>query len=196
MNTDLINGLAAFAFVTSITPGPNNLMLMASGARFGVWRTIPHMLGVSGGFAIMLILVGLGVMQLFEMFPLMEQALKVLSLGFLSYLVFKLATVVPSTAQANATARPMTFLGAALFQWANPKAWAMALTAISLFAPERSSTAIVVVGLVFAIVNLPSVGIWAFAGDKLRVVLTSPRRQRAFNLVMAALLAASILPML
>jgi threonine/homoserine/homoserine lactone efflux protein len=196
MNTDMINALVAFAFVTSITPGPNNLMLMASGARFGVRRTIPHMLGISVGFCVMLVLVGVGVMQAFAIFPLLETVLKALSFAFLAYLAFKLATAPPSNTYGPEASQPMTFLGAALFQWVNPKAWAMALTAISLYAPERSLINVAVVGLIFSIVNLPSVGVWVYAGEKMRLVLTNPARQRAFNLVMAALLVTSVLPML
>lgn len=196
MNTDMINALVAFAFVTSITPGPNNLMLMASGAQFGVRRTIPHMLGISVGFCVMLVLVGIGVMQAFAMFPLLETLLKALSFAFLAYLACKLAMAPTSNMCRPEASQPMTFLGAALFQWVNPKAWAMALTAISLYAPGRNLVTVAVVGLVFSIVNLPSVGVWAYAGEKMRLVLTSPARQRAFNLAMAALLATSVLPML
>ncbi len=196
MTHDLINGLVAFAFVTSVTPGPNNLMLMASGAQFGFRRTIPHMLGISIGFCVMAGLVGLGVMQVFALFPVVEHILKGVSLVILAYLVWKIATAGPASTTQTAGAQPMTFLGAAAFQWVNPKAWPMALTAVTLFAPDRSTASIGIVAAVFAIVNLPSVGIWAYAGEKLRLVLTSPARQRAFNLVMAALLAASVLPLL
>lgn len=196
MNTDLINGLAAFAFVTSVTPGPNNLMLMASGAQFGFRRTIPHMLGISIGFCVMAGLVGLGVMQVFAVLPVAEQVLKVLSLTILVWLVWKIATAAPGADMQQTSGTPMSFLGAAAFQWVNPKAWPMALTAVTLFAPDRTLASIGVVAGMFALVNLPSVGIWAYAGEKVRLILTSPARQRAFNLVMAALLAASVVPLL
>jgi threonine/homoserine/homoserine lactone efflux protein len=196
MTYDVINGLAAFALVTSITPGPNNFMLMSSGAQFGFRRTLPHMLGVSLGFCVMVILVGLGAMQAFDIIPGLDRALKLMCLAFLAYLTVKLATAGSAASSVAAADKPMTFIGAALFQWVNPKAWPMALTAVSLYAPDRHANSILLVAAIFALVNLPSVGIWAYAGERIRGLLTSAARQRAFNLIMAALLALSVLPLL
>ena len=196
MTNDVINALAAFALVTSITPGPNNFMLMSSGARFGFRRTLPHMLGVSLGFCVMVVLVGLGAMQAFAVVPALEGILRLVCMAFLAYLTWKLATAGTAASPVSSNEVPMTFMGAALFQWVNPKAWPMALTAVSLYAPGRTMLSILTVAAVFALVNLPSVGIWAYAGEKIRSLLTSPGRCRAFNLVMAALLALSVLPLL
>ncbi len=195
MTYDLLTALAAFAFVSSITPGPNNLMLMASGANYGVWRTLPHMLGVALGFVFMVILVGVGLIQIFDAFPVAYTVLKVLSVGYLLYLAWKIATAAAPDA-AEPTGTPMTFLQAAAFQWVNPKAWTMALTAISVYAaPSAGIWGIFLVGVVFGLINLPSVGLWAWMGQQLRRVLDDPRKLRAFNITMAVLLVASLWPL-
>lgn len=195
MTHEQLVALAAFAFVTSITPGPNNLMLMASGANFGVRRTLPHMLGVALGFVFMTVLVGAGLAQAFVAVPQLFTALQVASVVYLLFLSWKIATASPPE-EAGRTGQPMTFLAAAAFQWANPKAWAMALTAVSVYAPSQTAASIVAVALVFGIVNLPSVGIWAVLGQQMRRVLTNPVRLRAFNVLMAILLVASLYPVL
>jgi len=195
MTYDLLSALAGFAFVTSITPGPNNLMLMASGANFGFRRSIPHMLGIGIGFVVMLVTVGLGVIVLFEAFPVVHTILTVVSIGYLLYLAWKIATAAPPEA-AETNARPMTFLQAALFQWVNPKAWAMALTAVTVYAPSRDPWAIMLVGLVFGLINLPAVSSWKLLGLQMRRLLTSRIRLRIFNAVMALLLLATLYPFL
>ncbi len=195
MTYDQLLALTAFAFVTSITPGPNNLMLMTSGANFGVRRTVPHMLGVGLGFVFMAVLVGAGLSQVFVAVPQLYTALKVLSVVYLLYLAWKIATAPPPGEAAQA-GRPMTFLAAAAFQWVNPKAWAMALTAVSVYAPSQTLAGIVAVAVVFGIVNLPSVSAWAMLGQEMRRVLTNPGRMRAFNILMAVLLVLSLYPVL
>ncbi len=187
--------LFAFCFVSSITPGPNNLMLMASGANFGFRRTIPHLLGVAGGFVFMVVLVGLGLVQLFDAFPVTYTALKIFSVLYLLYLAWKIANAAPPKAQDEA-GTPFTFIQAALFQWVNPKAWAMALTAVSVYAPSQSVAGIILVAAVFGAVNLPSVAAWVTLGQQMRRFLTTASRLRAFNWIMAALLVASLYPVL
>lgn len=193
MNADLMLALAGFAFVTSATPGPNNMMLMASGANFGIRRTVPHMLGVSLGFGAMVALLGLGVDRVIAGSPVLASAMKWVSLAYMIWLAWKIATATAPEGAAGA-GRPLTFLQAAAFQWVNPKAWAMALGALSAYAAGVGGAA--VVALVFAAVNLPTVSAWAAMGQGLRRVLSSPRRLRAFNWLMAALLLASMLPVL
>lgn len=193
MTYELLTALAAFAFVTSITPGPNNLMLMASGANYGFRRTIPHMLGVGLGFVLMVALVGLGLMGLFDAFPITHTVLKHAGIAYLLWLAWKIANAgMPQT--DGSTGRPMTFLQAAAFQWVNPKAWQMALTAITLYAPERTAWSILMVAAVFGAVNLPSVSSWTVLGQQMTRVLTSPLRLRVFNGIMALLLVASLWP--
>ena len=195
MTLDSFLALSAFALVSSITPGPNNLMLMASGANFGFRRTVPHMLGIGLGFGLMVVLVGLGLVRIFDAFPVTHLILTVVGVAYLLWLAWKIAHAAAPDA-ARAGARPFTFLQAVLFQWVNPKAWQMALTAITLYAPDRSVVAILWVGLVFALINLPSVSTWTVMGQQMGRILSSPARLRAFNWSMAALLVASLIPVL
>ncbi|MBC7008242.1 LysE family translocator [Pseudoalteromonas sp. BZK2] len=192
MSFEILTALALFALVSSITPGPNNLMLMSSGANFGFKRTTPHLLGVTLGFMLMLVLVGLGIMQLFDLFPPSYLILKVFCIVYLLYLAFKIAT---SNAQQKASSenKPFTFIQAALFQWVNPKAWAMALSAVSLYAPDKNLTSVLIVSLVFGLINLPCVSSWTLLGEKLQHWLASPKRLKAFNYLMAILLIASVM---
>ena len=191
MTYDLILALAGFAFATSITPGPNNLMLMASGANFGFRLSIPHMLGISLGHMLMIVLVGLGLNQLFVVFPPLQMAMKVASVGYLLFLAWKIANAAPPS-EGAAKGKPLTFLQAALFQWVNPKAWFMAVTATTVYAPSQDFGTIMIVAAVFASINLPSVSTWTFMGQQIRHVLTSEKRLRAFNWTMAGLLVLSL----
>ena len=196
MSTELFAALFAFAFVSSVTPGPNNLMLMASGANFGFKRTIPHMLGVGIGFTLMVVLVGAGLMQLFDLYPVSYDVLRVVCVIYLSYLAYKIATAVAPEHQADSTAKPFSFLQAALFQWVNPKAWTMALTAIAVYSPSRQFDAVLLVAMIFGIINLPTVSVWTLMGEQLRKLLNSPRRLRSFNITMAVLLMGSLYPLI
>ncbi len=193
---DALAALALFAFVSSITPGPNNLMLLSSGTRFGFRQTIPHMLGVAIGFALMIALVGLGLAQLFIAYPAVQTALKIVSVIYLLYLAWKIATAPPPAADGSIEAgKPMTFVQAAAFQWVNPKAWTMALTALSAYMPPTSPwLGLLIVAVVFGLVNLPSVSVWAAMGTQLRRYLSESAKLRAFNVVAAGLLVASLYP--
>ncbi len=195
MPYEILLALIAFAFVSSITPGPNNLMLMASGANFGFRRTVPHMLGIGLGFTFMVLLVGAGLVQIFDQFPFSYTVLKIVSVAYLLYLAWKIAHAAPVDGQESA-GRPMTFVQAAAFQWVNPKAWAMALTATTAYAPEHTLGTILIVALVFGAINLPSVSTWTVLGQQMARILTNPRRMVAFNWTMAALLVASLYPVL
>jgi threonine/homoserine/homoserine lactone efflux protein len=194
MNFEVLSALTIFAFVSSITPGPNNLMLMNSGANFGFKKTIPHLLGVGVGFTLMIALVGLGVIKLFDSFPLSYQILKVISIIYLLYLAFKIARSKGSFEQESSSSTPFTFIQAALFQWVNPKAWTMALTSISLYAPSKSFVAVMFVAIVFGLINLPCISSWVVLGQKIQVLLTDQKRLRAFNITMALLLVMSLYP--
>ena len=194
METDLLLGLSAFAFASSVTPGPNNMMLMASGANFGFRRTLPHMLGVALGFVAMAVLVGLGLLQVFARWPILHDILMVVSVAYLLWLAWRIANAAPKAAETGA--RPMTFLEAAAFQWVNPKAWTMALTAVTVYAPDRSLSALAAVALIFGAINLPSVSSWAALGVLTRRALKTPTRLRFFNRAMALLLVASLWPVL
>lgn len=187
--------LAAFAVASSITPGPNNIMLMTSGTNFGFRRTVPHMLGVSLGFAVMIILVGLGLAQLFARYPVAHEVLKWVSVAYLLYLAWKIATARPPGEGSAGKGTPMTFVQAALFQWVNPKAWTMALTGVTVYLPPVDPwIGLLLVAALFGAINLPCVGLWAAMGVKLRRWLGDARRLRQFNVAAAMLLVASLYP--
>ncbi len=193
MTHELLLALLGFAFVTSVTPGPNNMMLLASGVNFGFRRTVPHMLGISMGHALMVFLVGLGLAGAFKAWPPALLALKVASVAYMLWLAWKIAQS-GAPGEGRARPQPMTFLQAAAFQWVNPKAWAMALGAVSAYVVEPSALAYAAVAGSFALVNLPSVAVWAGAGQVVRRWLEGPGRLRAFNWTMAGLLVLSLWP--
>lgn len=187
---------ATFTVVMSITPGPNNLMLLASGALYGFRRTVPHLLGVAGGFGIMLALFCLGLAQAFEQVPGLRELLRWVGIAYLGWLAWKLLGAgAPGAAGAS---RPLGWLDAAVFQWVNPKAWMMALTAVSTFiaphARDWLGDAAAAV-LVSALINLACVSLWAGCGAALRRLLGDARRRLAFNGVMAVLTALTAIGM-
>jgi len=189
--------LVQFPFASSITPGPNNLMLMASGANYGLRRTVPHMLGVSLGHSFMVVMVGIALLRLFQTYPALNTALTVGAVLYMTWLAYKIATALPPEAK-QVTGKPFTFLQAAAFQWVNPKAWVMAITAITAYAPQGWSVwsgSLLVAGI-FLFTNLPSITVWAVLGVQVRRFLGTVRRLRVFNITMAVLLLASLYPML
>lgn len=189
-----LGALALFAFVSTFTPGPNNIMLMTSGANVGFKRTIPHMLGITLGFSAMLILVGIGLMSLFHAYPLTHDILKGLSVTYLLYLTYKIAT--SSKTEVKDDFRPMSFLGAVAFQWVNPKGWSMALTAITVYSSGGSWLELALIAGIFCLANLPSVTFWTAAGIQLQRWLTTSKRVKGFNYGMAALLLLSTIPLI
>ena len=195
MNPAILTALLGFAFVSTVTPGPNNLMLMASGANFGFRRTLPHMLGITGGLSLMALLVGAGLMALFDAVPSLNYVLKALSVGYLLWLALKIATAAPLEEHSSGS-RPMTFIQAATFQWVNPKAWAMCLSAITLYAPDRSLLSVAFVSGAFGLVCFPAISVWAWLGTVVRQWLSNATRLRIFNITMAALLVESLFPVL
>ena len=195
LTPELLAGLCLFALATSLTPGPNNMMLLASGANFGFRLTLPHLLGVSLGFVLLVWIVGLGLGAVFAAFPPLHTVLQVLGGLYLVYLAWKIGTAKGIGTGKGEAGRPMTFAQAAAFQWVNPKAWTMALGAATTYAPRAQYVVnILVVGLVFGAINLPCCGSWATLGTLMRRFLSRPGILRAFNLVMAALLLASLYP--
>lgn len=196
MQLDTLLALFLFALTTSITPGPNNMMLFASGVNFGFVRTIPHMLGIGIGFFVLLIAVGLGLGALLHSVPLLYTALKFAGGAYLVWIAWKIGTS-RSLGEGKANAVPMTFRQAAAFQWVNPKAWVMAVSAMATYTSSDSYLmSVLVVGVVFALVNVPSVSTWAGFGSALRQWLSKPARLKWFNITMAVLLVVSLWPML
>lgn len=190
----LLGPLVLFALVSSITPGPNNAMLASSGLTFGLRRTVPHMLGVSLGFAVMVLLVGLGLGAVFMRQPMVYRVLKYIGAAYLLYLAWKIASSGPMK-EGSIQGRPLTFMQAALFQWVNPKAWVMAVGIIATYTPQQGFFGnLLIATLVCAIINLPCVGLWAVFGSTLRHWLHRPEVVRGFNIAMALLLVASLFP--
>ena len=198
MTADTWLAFALFAFVSSITPGPNNTMLLASGVNFGFVRSLPHMAGVTLGFCLMILLMGLGLGSVFARFPVLYTVLRYVGGTYMLYLAWKIFRSQPAapTDGHAAAAKPMGFTAAAAFQWVNPKAWAMALTAVSAYVTEPSVGAYAAVAGAFSCVNLPSITLWVGAGQAVRAWLTGPGRLRAFNWTMAVLLVLSLWPVI
>jgi threonine/homoserine/homoserine lactone efflux protein len=188
---DFIGPLFVFAFATSFTPGPNVVMLAASGANYGFRSTIPHISGISVGFPVMVIAIGLGLKAVFVAIPELQTVLKFLGGAYLLYLAWRIANAGRPSADGS-SGRPMNFLEAAAFQWVNPKAWMMAIAAISTYTPGRDNvTETLVVAVIFALLAWPSCAFWAGVGVAVRL-FASDRAMRIFNLAMAGLLVASL----
>jgi threonine/homoserine/homoserine lactone efflux protein len=188
--------LALFAFVSSVTPGPNNVMLTASGASFGYRRTVPHMLGISLGVVAMLLLVGLGLGVAFEREPRLYTWLKYLGAAYLLWLAWKIARSGQASA-GQAGAQPFGFWQAAAFQWVNPKAWIMAIGIVATYTPRDGYAAnLLLAALVLGLVNYPSVSVWTLFGSAVGRALRTPQALQRFNWCMAALLVLSLYPVL
>ncbi|MBS7560689.1 MULTISPECIES: LysE family translocator [Pseudomonas] len=197
LSVDLLLAFALFALVTSITPGPNNTLLLASGVNFGFNRSIPHILGISCGFFVLVLAVGLGLGAVFEAYPLLYSVLRYVGAAYLLYLAWKIARSGPMSEEQQGQGQPLGYWGAAAFQWVNPKAWVMAVGAISTYTPLQGYfTNVLVIAAVFALINAPTVSLWAACGSLLRNVLRNPRWLRLFNLGMAGLLVISLAPLL
>lgn len=196
MSSEAFFALLVYSFVTSVTPGPNNLMLLASGVNFGFVRTIPHILGISSGFFTLLLAVGFGLGAVLTAFPVLHVTLKIAGGAYLLYLAYRIA-MSRSLKEGEVKARPMTFLEAAAFQWINPKAWVMAVTSMAIYTdPDRLFLSVMIISLTFAVLNMPTVAIWTGFGTALRGFLSDPVRLKWFNIVMGVLLAATLWPML
>lgn len=196
MNSTLA-ALVLFSFVSSFTPGPNNMMLLASGVNFGWRRTLPHMTGVCLGFTFMVLLIGLGLGKVFVALPALYTLLKLGGAAYLLWLAWKIANSGPVGDERGDAGAPMTFLQASAFQWVNPKAWMMAVTSIAAYGLTADPLLnALIVALVFGIVNLPCVSAWVLFGVGLRQVLSDPKRVRIFNWIMALLMVASLWPVL
>lgn len=189
--------LATFIFISSITPGPNNLMLMASGTNFGMYRTLPHMFGICAGVIVMIVLINLGISQLFEKYPASMNVLKALSFTYLLYLAYKIAMSKTLSRSDSANSKPFTIIQAMLFQWINPKAWAMCLSIVTIYQlPEDIAFNNALTLLIFAVINLPSIACWAFIGKNIRRFLNDPIKLKIFNWLCAALLISTLIPII
>ena len=195
IDIDLFISFVIFGIIAAVTPGPNNVMLTATGLNFGVRRGIPHLLGICIGFPVMLALIGLGFGTLFQLFPLLHEVIKVGGVVYLLYLAWKIATTSGSASEENSE-RPITFWQAAAFQWINPKAWVMGSSALAAYTSldDNFFLQVAIICLSFALITLPCAGIWLVFGAGLQRFLRDPGHRRIFNIAMAVLLVASIVP--
>jgi threonine/homoserine/homoserine lactone efflux protein len=200
MTLEILFAFVVYAFVSGITPGPNNTMLMASGLHFGVKKTIPHALGVTLGFGFMVFAAGMGLLSLLDYIPYSYETLHVLSIAYLLFLAYKIATTKQLDNNKKSNKKPLTFLQAAAFQWINPKAIMMAMVAITTYVPETPEPSlfvnVITVAMLYTIVCAPCSFIWAAFGSGMRHFLSDPTHFKIFNITMAVLLIASLYPMI
>jgi len=198
MSFQTFTAAVIFALAMGLTPGPNNVMLAASGSRFGIRRTLPHLAGVTVGFPVMLFLVGLGLASVLVGSPSLQLGMKIVSCAYLLWLAFQIARSTSAGGGAE-RGKPLSFLQAAAFQWVNPKAWLMAVGAISAYTAGRGTQLYVQVAIITSItlaVTLLSTLVWTAFGAAIRRWLRSPGALRLFNVGMALLLLLSTAPIL
>lgn len=196
ISQQLLIAFIVFALVSLYTPGPNNVMLLASGLNFGLRRTLPHVAGVSFGFAFLVAVVGLGLGAVFAAYPLLQSILKYAGAAYLVYLAVAIARSGP-VASGDGTSRPLTFLEAALFQWINVKGWVIAIGTITAYAALASYPwNILTMAVLLLVLGLSSSVAWTLFGSSLQSLVRSPVAVRVFNWVMAGLLLASLYPVL
>lgn len=195
MTPQHIVSFMALAAVMSVTPGPNNFMVLSSSIRFGARQTLGHILGASTGSAFMLLLVGLGLHEIFISSPYTQEGMKYAGSAYILYLAWKMLRDTGNYQTSN-NDHPMGFLGAAIFQWVNPKSWIMASVAISTCLPSVFSFIdIAFYTMMFIVISFPCVGVWAWFGSIIKRYLTNAFLVKIFNLVCAVLLAVSALSM-
>ncbi|ALU45805.1 LysE family translocator [Pseudoalteromonas rubra] len=194
---EYLYAIILFAISSSVTPGPNNIMVMTSGVNFGVKKSLPLLSGICIGFAFMLLLVGLGFSRLFEWFPALHMIIKCAGVLYLLYLAVLIARSA-ETQDTDSQGEPLSFLKGALFQWINGKAWVVATGAIAAFTTVGGGvdTQTMLIATTFLLVSFPCVGVWLLFGSLLKNWLNSAASRKCFNLAMAGLLVISVLPVL
>ena len=192
----MIVSISSFALASTMTPGPNNIMLLSSGLTFGYKRTIPHALGINCGFPLMVLCVGSGVGKLFEVYPFIYTILKIFGIGYLSWMAWHIANTKGTLSTKNKHDKPFTFLQAALFQWINPKAWVMAVTSTTAFITDHqiASIQVMIIACIYFFSAMLSTNSWALGGVLLKRFIQNDRLVQAFNIAMAILIIGSILP--
>lgn len=189
--------IATFTLTTTLTPGPNNIMLMSSGLTFGYKNTVPHMIGVILGFSLMVILVGLGIGIVFEQFSIVLSLLKIIGIIYLIWMSYKIATNTNRyEIDENGASKPFSFFQAAIFQWVNPKAWIVLITAVSIFttANDNSLVPIFIIAFLYFLAGIVACNLWTLGGVMLKKLLRNNYAIKTFNISMAVLLILSIIP--
>jgi threonine/homoserine/homoserine lactone efflux protein len=195
MEPELFLSFLVFGVIAAVTPGPNNVMLTTTGLNFGVRRGLPHLAGICIGFPVMLGLIGLGFGSLFELYPLLHEIIKVVGFVYLLYLSWKIATASGGPDRVEQQ-KPIGFWQAAAFQWVNAKAWIMGSSALAAYTSLDGNffLQVAIICVSFAFITLPCAGLWLVFGAALQRFLRDPKHLRRFNIAMALLLVASILP--
>jgi threonine/homoserine/homoserine lactone efflux protein len=200
MNNNLIFGFALFAAATSVTPGPNNTLLLAAGLNYGVKNSWRHVAGINVGFPVMVLAIGLGLHTLFDKLPILYSILRICGGGYLSYLAWRLATTPASSklgiSDSKHSMRPIGFWSAAGFQWINPKCWIMALGACTTYLAESSTKQdLIALATLWGVIGVPCSLIWVGFGRVLSRYLQEPQHIMLFNRIAAAVLIASLFPL-
>lgn len=192
---EFLLAVSLFVLPATVTPGPNNIMILTSGLNHGIKKTLPHFFGIITGFPAMVIAIGLGLNHVFTEYPILHQIIKYVGFSYLCFLAYKIArsnTEVESGKQAP----PFTYLQAVLFQWVNPKAWVMAVTSVSMFTTGDGSfiAQVVKIALTFLFFGGPCVAVWLISGASLKRFFKSPKQLTVFNYSMAIFLVGSLVP--
>ena len=192
---EFILPLLPFSISTTLTPGPNNIMVTASGANFGYKQTIPHILGISFGLPLMIIVIGLGLGNAFQIFPIIHTLLRTAGASYLCYLAWQIAFFNNISTNQEKKTVPLSFMQAILFQWVNPKAWMMSIGAIATFTSHQSNILmeILLIALVFCLICIPCVSLWALLGVNIKHFLKENHHLKIFNITMASLLVVSLI---
>lgn len=187
--------LLGFVVVQTVTPGPNNLMVIASGANFGLRRTLPHIAGIAVGFPVMIVASGLGLGFVFETWPVVHDILKYAAFAYLLWLAWRIVQAGRPTTEEGG-AKPFTFLQAAAFQWVNPKAWAIVFGAMALYTTVGGNKVIEIglIAVLFGLICFPNGVVWTLFGRAIAGFLEDDTQRRWFNITMAVLLVVSVLP--
>ena len=189
---ELILAISAYNFVMYVTPGPNNSILTASGIKFGFVRSLPNIFGIPTGHGLQLALVCLGLGSLFTTFPILLDILRYVGTAYILYLAYKMFGSVNITSSEDKS-RPLKYYEAILFQFVNPKAWVICITAVSLFYPEKENLFVGTVFMVImsTVINIPSISIWAYGGSVIRQYLNNVKLKKFIELILAILLIAT-----
>ncbi|MEX2318262.1 MAG: LysE family translocator [Bauldia sp.] len=188
--------LLGFVVVSTVTPGPNNLMCLMSGANFGLRRTVPHISGIAAGFPVMIVASGFGLVWVFDTWPVLHEILKYVAFAYLLWLAWRIAIAGRPEAKEGAGARPLTFLEAAAFQWVNPKAWAIVFGGMALYTTAGGNKVfeIGLFAVLFGLICLPNGVVWTLFGRAIAGFLENDVQRRWFNIGMAVLLVVSVVP--
>ena len=194
----MILSITSFTLAGVMTPGPNNIMLLSSGLTYGYRKTLPHMVGVALGFTIMVVCVGLGIGAVFELFPMLFTALKFVGISYLFWMAWKIASSKGELKTSSKKSKPFTFLQAASFQWVNPKAWIMAITSTVSFItdPENAFLQVLIIAFIYLLSGVISTNTWTLGGVYLKKLIKNELHVRVFNIIMAILIVASVLPVI